>query len=113
MTRDDAIQMMSCRLYNLLRVMMMAWRHWRPEELTYKGPSMFATGGSVSSFEDLENEADRAAIDVLEAGWDGLSIAERSFIEQTVGLVPWVWTVRESVAEEAIRKLEKKLREIG
>jgi hypothetical protein len=54
-----------------------------------------------------------AAIRVLEAGWDDLTLAERSVIEVVLGRQPDVWTVRLEVYESAVEKLEKRLRMIG
>lgn len=113
MTREEALLICSCRLYDLLGRMFAAWRAYRPN-IGYPSHSAgFSTGGSVSEFCDLEEEVDGAAVQVLEAGWDSLSIAERTAIEMLIGRTPWVWTVREHVMRDAVEKLEKKLRTIG
>lgn len=113
MTRDDALQLIHPRLYALLCFMFAKFRNWGPR-LGYPSHSAgFSSGGSVSEFEDLEDEVDSSAVRVLEAGWSDLTLAERTMIEQVVGLQPWVWTARPGVMESAIAKLEKKLRTIG
>ena len=110
MTRDEAMQLMSCRLYWLLSMMAVRWRNWRPK-IGYPSCSAgFNTGGSVSDFDDLEHEGNAAAIAALETGWADLNPAERTVIEMIVGLQPWVWVPRESILLSAIDKLERKVR---
>jgi hypothetical protein len=105
--------MMSCRLYDLLGLMFARWRLWGPRVGWPTSSCGFASGGSVSEFSDLEEECDLAAIRVLEAGWDGLTLAERTVIEVVLGRQPDVWSVRMEVYESAIAKLERRLRMIG
>ena len=113
MNRDEYLQLMSCRLYDLLGLMFAKWRRWSPKIGWPSSSCGFSSGGSVSEFSDLEDECDMAAIRVLEAGWDDLTLAERTVIEMVIGRQPWVWTVRPGVYESAIAKLEKRLRMIG
>jgi hypothetical protein len=113
MTREDALQLMSCRLYDLLGQLFAYYRNWRPKIGYPANSAGFSSGGSVSEFADLEDEVDTAALKVLEAGWDELGESERVYIEMLMGVTPWVWTVRPSVMESAIEKLEKRLRMIG
>lgn len=113
MDRNEALQLMSCRLYDLLGLMFAKWRNYMPRVGWPSSSCGFATGGSVSEFEDLEIECDEAAIRVLEAGWDELSLAEKTAIEVLWGKMPDVWIVRPGVYESAIAKLEKRLRMIG
>ena len=113
MTRDDAMQLMSIRLYDLLGKMFSHFRLWAPKLGHRRSAVGFASGGSVSEFADLEIEIDAAAIRVLEAGWDTLTVAERVMVEQTLGVLPWVFTARPGVLESAVEKLEKRLRMIG
>jgi hypothetical protein len=89
------------------------WRAYRPKISWPSSSCGFATGGSVSEFEDLEIECDDAAVRVVEAGWDELGASEKIYIEMVMGVTPWVWTVRPCVMESAIEKLEKRLRMIG
>jgi hypothetical protein len=113
MNREDCLQLMSCRLYDLLGLMMYRWRNWAPKVGWYSASCGFASGGSVSEFEDLEESVDAHAVTVLETGWTELSPAERLSVEMAIGVQPWVWTVRPGVYESAIAKLEKKLRELA
>lgn len=113
MTREQALMLMSCRLYALLGLMFSRWRRWRAQTDYPRCSAGFNSGGSVSEFEDLEDDVDRDAVLVLEAGWDGLTPAEKIMVEQAIGLQPWVWTARPGVLESAIAKLERKLRTIG
>lgn len=113
MTRDEALQLMSVRLYDLLGMMFAKWRAWMPKVGYPSCSAGFASGGSVSEFEDLEEECDAAAVRVIEAGWAELTLAERTAIEILWGRMPDVWTVRPGVYESAIKKLEKRLRMIG
>ena len=113
MNRDEALQIMSCRLFDLLGQLFAHYRNWRPRIGFPSCSAGMGTGGSVSEFADLEDEVDLAALKVLEAGLDELSLAEMVVIEMAVGVQPWVWTVRPGVYESAIEKLEKRLRMIG
>ena len=115
MNRDDALQLMTCQLYRLLGLMFSRFRRWMPQVDYPRCAVGLSTGGVVGyeSAVEMEDEADAEAVRALEAAYDDLSPAERIFIEMCIGLQPWVWTVRESVANSAIRKLETKLRGIG
>lgn len=115
MSRDEALQLMHCRLYDLLGLMFSKFRHWIPQ-VEYPRCSAGMTSGGVVGYEsavDMECEADAEAVRVLEAGFDDLTLAERTMIEQAMGIRPWVWTARPGVLESAIKKLERKLRSIG
>lgn len=113
MTQEDALNLIHPRLYSLLCLMFSRFASWRPR-IGYSASSVgFSCGWTVSDFEDLENEVDTAAVRALEAGYDELTMAERTMIEQVIGFQPWVWSARPGVMESAIGKLEKKLRIIG
>ena len=113
MNRDQYLQLMSCRLYDLLGLMFAKWRKWSPKVGWPSSSCGFASGGSVSEFSDLEEECDMVAIRVLEAGWDDLTLAERTVIEAILWRQPDVWVVRLDVYESAVAKLEERLRMIG
>jgi hypothetical protein len=113
MNREEYLQLMSCRLYDLLGLMFAKWRSYMPKVGWPTSSCGFSSGGSVSEFEDLEDQLDTAAVRVLEAGWGDLTPAERTAIEVVLGGMPNVWTVRPGVYESAIAKLEKRLRMIG
>ena len=115
MSRDDALLMISPRLYELLRKLFVRFRCWAPQTGYPRASAGMATGGSVSyeSFGEWEDEQDSEAVWVLEAAFDGLNPAERTVIEQLVGVLPWVFQARAGVLESAIAKLERKMRGIG
>jgi len=115
MTLDESLLLMSRQLYYFLGLMFARFRHWMPQTDYPRCSAGMSTGGVVGyeSASGLEDEADCEAIAALEAAFDDLTLAERTMIEQVMGIQPWVWTAREGVLESAVRKLEKKLRSIG
>jgi hypothetical protein len=115
MNQEEALMLMSCRLYDLLGKMFSMFRRWMPQTDFPRCSAGMSSGGVVGyeSADELDLEADHDAIRVLEAGWDDLSAAERTVIEVVLGRQPDVWTVRHEVYETAIAKLEKRLRMIG
>ena len=113
MTRDDAVMMVSQQLYRGLSMMFAHWRRWRPKVGFPSSSVGFSTGGSVSELEDLEDAADMELERILEAGWIGMSLAERTCIEMLMGKMPWVWSARPGVMESAIEKLNAQMRKVG
>lgn len=101
------------RLEYLLDQMHRAWRSWMPRISWPVSSVGFASGGSVSDFEDLEDEIDGHALRVTEAAFDDLNPAERLALSVAMGWEPSVWTVREGVLEVAIEKMQRLLRKGG
>lgn len=112
MTRDEAILLMSPRLYELLGMMLSRWANWMPQVGFPRVSAGMVSGGRVTidTWEDLESEVDTAAVLAIEAAWGDLSQAERVMIEQCMGRLPWVFTARPGTLEAAIEKLERKIR---
>ncbi len=107
------MQLMSIRLYSLLCLMYATFRNWGPRIGFPSSSAGFYSGGSVADFSDLEEACDAHAVQALEVGWDALTAAERIMVEQTIGVLPWVFTARPGVLESAVAKLEKRLRVIA
>ena len=113
MNRDEALQLMSLELYRLLGLMFAQFKVINSRTGFPRASAGFATGGSVSSFEDLDHNCSTDAADVLSvAWWQDLTQAEQVSVEMAMGIRPMVWTVRPGVYEAAVAKLERKLREI-
>ncbi len=111
---DPAKDLMPIRLYNLLWDLHDHWARYKPKIGFPSRSAGLTSGGVVSSTcEDLESEADRYAIKVIDAAWDQLGPAQRVSVEIIMGWLPPVATVREGVLESAIEALEAKCRSGG
>jgi hypothetical protein len=115
MTRDEALQQISCQLYDLLGKMFAMFRRWMPQTGFPRCSAGLSSGGVVGyeSADEMDLEADMEAIRVLEVGWDSLTSAERTVIEMIMGVQPWVWVPREEVMQSAIKKLDARLKMLG
>jgi len=112
MKREDIVPAgMSIRLYHLLLDLFEYWGRWKPK-VGYPSRSAGLTSGGVvsSTCEDLEDEADHYAMRVASAAWDQLGPAGRIAVEQAMGRLPAVATVREGVLDAAIASLTAKCR---
>lgn len=111
---DPAKDLMPIRLYNLLWDLHDHWARYKPKIGFPSRSAGLTSGGVVSSTcEDLESEADRYAIKVIDAAWDQLGSAQRISLEVCMGWLPPVATVRKGVLEGAIASLEAKCRAGG
>lgn len=115
MTRDEAQQFMSRHMYELLGKMFSMFARWAPQIGYPRTSAGLATGGVVGyeSADEMDLEADMSAIKVLEAGWDELSPAEQTAIQQVTGHLPWAFGPREEVLMLALEKLDRRMRMIG
>ena len=105
-------QMIPPRMHHLLKLLFWRFRVWRPKVGFPSASAGFATGGSVSEFEDLEEEADGYAVSVIESAYDQLTCGQREVIRLVVD-GPTVWTVREGVLREAIESIALAMRRGG
>jgi hypothetical protein len=117
MKRDDiAKNVMPIRLYHLLLDMREDWERWSPMVGWNRRSAFLATGGVVSGCEEFEEAADRYGLEVIGVAWSELARADKAgqiAVEQVLGWLPPVATVREGVLEGAVAFLVAECRRGG
>ena len=113
MKRDDTIlNLIPDQLYGLLLAWHRYGKGWRPNISWPSHSAGFATGGSVSGWDDLEAEVDHHAMRMIDRAWAMCPADGKVVIEVAMGWLPGGWTIRrqkEVAAAEVVAILMREL----